>query len=155
MTPLRAASAILCLALLAAAPAAASSVDTGDHELGIVLGEPSGLSYKYWTTWNTAVDFGFAWSFGNDGHVHIHADYLLHNFDFFEDGADNFPLYAGIGGRVRLEDDSRIGLRLVVGAEYILEDTPLTFFFEIAPILDFAPETEASANGGLGLRYLF
>ncbi|MBN1884299.1 MAG: hypothetical protein JW876_02085 [Candidatus Krumholzibacteriota bacterium] len=155
MTNARALALAACLLAIAAAPAAAERIDAGDHEIGVILGEPSGLSYKYWTAWNAAVDFGLAWSFGNDGNVHIHADYLLHNFDFFEDDLENFPLYAGIGGRVRLDDDARIGLRIVVGAEYILEDTPLAFFFEIAPILDFAPETEADVNGGLGLRYVF
>ena len=132
------------------------SVDAGDWEVGIILGEPTGFSTKFWTTWNTAIDFGLAWSFGNDGHVHIHGDYLFHNFDFFEIDEGDLPVYFGIGGRVRLEDDdSRIGLRLSVGIEYILESAPVSFFFELAPIVDFAPETEGNFNGGLGVRYIF
>lgn len=149
-----------CSMIAGASPLSADvpvrEVDMGDWEVGIILGEPTGFSAKYWTTWNTALDFGFAWSFGNEGHVHIHADYLFHNFNFYDVDEGDLPVYFGIGGRVRLEDDdSRVGLRLSFGMEYILDDAPVSFFFELAPIVDFAPETEGSFNGGLGVRYIF
>lgn len=143
-------------ACASAVHAESREIDSGDWEVGILLGEPTGFSAKFWTTWNTAIDFGLAWSFGEDGNVHIHADYIFHNFDFFDVDEGDLPVYFGIGGRVRLEDeDSRIGLRLLVGMEYVLEDHPFTFFLEFAPIVDFAPETESDVNGGLGMRYIF
>jgi hypothetical protein len=138
------------------ASGAIAYVDQGDVEVGLVLGEPTGFSAKFWTTANTAFDIGLAWSFGDGGHFHIHADYLFHNFDFFEVDSGNLPLYFGIGGRARIQDeDSRIGLRVAVGIEYILESHPFSFFFEIAPVVDFAPETDADINGGIGVRYIF
>ena len=131
-------------------------VDAGDMEVGILLGEPTGLSGKLWTTGNTAFDLGVAWSFGDGGHFHLHGDYLFHNFDFFDVDSGSLPIYVGIGGRVRLEDDdSRVGLRVAIGLEYILESNPFGFFFEVAPIIDFLPETEADVNGGIGIRYIF
>jgi hypothetical protein len=131
-------------------------VDAGDMEVGILLGEPTGLSGKYWVTGNTAVDLGLAWSFGDGGHFHLHGDYMFHNFDFFDVDSGSLPIYVGIGGRVRLEDDdSRVGLRVAIGLEYILESNPFSFFFEIAPIVDFLPDTEADVNGGIGVRYIF
>lgn len=131
-------------------------VDAGDMEVGILLGEPTGLSAKLWTTGNTAFDLGVAWSFGDGGNFHIHADYLFHNFDFFDVDTGSLPIYVGIGGRVRLEDDdSRVGLRVALGLEYIMESNPFCFFFEVAPIVDFLPETEADVNGGIGVRYIF
>jgi len=131
-------------------------VDAGDMEVGILLGEPTGLSGKYWVTGNTAVDLGVAWSFGEGGNFHLHGDYLFHNFDFFDVDSGSLPIYVGIGGRVRLEDDdSRVGLRVAIGLEYILESNPFSFFFEVAPIVDFLPETEADVNGGIGVRYIF
>lgn len=139
-----------------AADAQLREIDTGDWEAGIILGEPTGFSTKFWTTWNSAIDLGIAWSFGDDGHVHLHADYLFHNFDIFDIAEGDLPVYFGIGGRVRLEDDdSRVGLRLSVGLEYVPADVPVGFFFELAPIVDFAPETEGNFNGGLGVRYIF
>jgi hypothetical protein len=138
------------------ASGAIAYVDQGDVELGLILGEPTGFSAKFWTTANTAFDLGLAWSFGDGGHFHVHADYLFHNFNFFEVDSGNLPIYFGIGGRARIQDeDSRIGLRVSIGIEYILENNPFSFFFEIAPVVDFAPETEADVNGGIGVRYIF
>jgi hypothetical protein len=38
----------------------------GDHNLGVgfILGEPTALSIKYWTSGNTALDFGLGWGLG-------------------------------------------------------------------------------------------
>jgi hypothetical protein len=146
-----------------AVPAAAADAGSRSWELGVVLGEPTGLSAKYWMSANTALDFGAAWSFGEDGRFHLHADYLFHNFDIFKVDSGSLPLYFGIGGRVRFDEDNnehdndgtRVGLRLVLGLEYLVEAYPMSVFFEIAPIVDIAPETEGSMNGGLGIRYVF
>jgi hypothetical protein len=148
-----------------AAPAAAADVGSRSWELGVILGEPTGLSAKYWTSTNTAIDLGAAWSFGDDGHFHIHGDYLFHNFDIFKVDSGSLPLYFGIGGRVRFENDdphdgddnhgTRVGLRLVLGLEYLVAAYPMSVFFEIAPIVDLVPATEGSMNGGLGIRYVF
>ncbi len=131
-------------------------VDKGDIEVGLILGEPTGFSGKVWTTASTAFDIGLAWSFGDGGHFHVHADYLFHNFGFLDVDSGNLPVYFGIGGRVVIkDDDSRIGLRVSIGLEYILENHPFSFFFEVAPVVDFAPETEADVNGGIGVRFIF
>jgi hypothetical protein len=144
--------------------AAAGGVDNGTLELGVILGEPTGLSAKYWTTTNTALDFGAAWSFGEDGNFHLHCDYLYHNYNIFKVEEGSLPLYFGIGGRVRFENDhsiidghhgTRVGLRLVLGIEYLVAAYPMSVFFEVAPIVDLAPATEGSMNGGLGIRYVF
>ena len=153
----------VAVAVLILAPAGAArademlqGVDAGDFEFGIILGEPTGLSAKFWTSWNMAIDFGAAWSFQNDGHFHIHGDYLFHNFDFIDVDSGSLPVYFGIGARVRLqEDDSRVGIRIPMGLEYIMESYPVGFFLEVVPIVDIAPETEGDVNGGLGVRYIF
>jgi len=157
---------LACLVLTTAGwvlPVAAADVGARTWELGVILGEPTGLSAKYWKTANTAIDFGAAWSFGHDGNFHLHCDYLYHNFNIFEVDQGSLPLYFGIGGRVRFESDdpkddskgTRVGLRLVLGLEYIVADYPMSVFFEVAPIVDVAPKTEGSMNGGLGIRYVF
>lgn len=140
----------------AAAPTLAVEPGAGLWELGVILGEPTGLSAKYWTSRENALDFGAAWSFQRSGQFHFHVDYLFHNYEFFQVDPGSLPIYFGIGGRVRFDgDDNRVGLRLVLGAEYLTSAYPMSVFFEIAPIVDFAPETEADLNGGLGIRYVF
>jgi hypothetical protein len=146
----------LCVAVGPAIATEGGAAKNHTWELGVLLGEPTGFSAKYWTTWETALDFGAAWSFEGKGQFHFHSDYIFHNFNAIKVDQGSLPIYFGIGGRIRLdENDSRLGLRLVVGAEYLFDQYPMSLFFEIAPIVDFAPETEASVNGGLGVRYVF
>ncbi|MDD4857663.1 MAG: hypothetical protein PHD74_06100 [Candidatus Krumholzibacteria bacterium] len=139
-----------------AASAAGAAVDRGAWEVGVLIGEPTGFSAKYWTATNTALDFGAAWSFQGDGQFHFHCDYLFHNYDLIKVDRGSLPVYFGIGGRVRFdENDNRLGLRIAIGAEYLFDEYPMSIFFEVAPIVDFAPETEADLNGGIGIRYVF
>jgi hypothetical protein len=120
-------------------------------ELGIILGEPTGLSLKMWQSDNTAIDAAVAWSFGDSGSVHLHADYLRHNWLDVDTGGLAF--YYGLGARARFSDDnSRFGARIPVGLQYLFPDTRLTMFFEVAPTLDLAPETSFGVNGGIGVR---
>lgn len=119
-------------------------------ELGVILGEPTGISLKAWQSNTTAFDLGVAWSFARNGSVHVHGDYLRHKWLDAEAGA--LALYYGLGARVKLADDPRLGARIPVGLQYMVPDTRLSVFFEIAPLLDLIPETTFDVNGGLGLR---
>jgi hypothetical protein len=119
-------------------------------ELGIILGEPTGISLKAWQSDVTAFDAGIAWSFGDNGSLHLHGDYLRHNWLDVESGS--LALYYGLGARLQLADDPRLGARIPVGLQYNIPDTRLTTFFEVAPLLDLVPETEFDVNGGIRLR---
>ena len=44
--------------------------------LGVMIGEPTGISGKYWLSPANAIDFAVAWSFANDANFHLHTDYL-------------------------------------------------------------------------------
>jgi hypothetical protein len=124
--------------------------------LGIVIGEPTGLSFKQWMTSGTALDAAAAWSFEKEGAFHVHVDYLVHQPGLAEADVGRVLLYAGIGGRVKAEeDDSRIGVRIPLGVDYVLAGPPLDVFFEVAPVLDVAPKTAFRINGGIGVRYYF
>ncbi|MDX1700148.1 MAG: hypothetical protein R3250_05985 [Melioribacteraceae bacterium] len=121
--------------------------------IGIIIGEPTGISLKNWTSQNTALDAGVAWAFGRKGALHIHADYLIHEFEMIETKHGQLPVYYGIGGRVLLASDFRVGVRGVIGLSYLLEEIPLDVFLEIVPIFDLVPRTDLSFNAGIGLRY--
>ena len=123
--------------------------------LGIILGEPTGISFKNWIGSRTAIDSGVAWSFGNNDSLHLHADYLVHDFNFFKIKKGKLALYYGIGGRVKTEKKSRIGVRIPIGISYIFENAPLDIFLELAPLLDLVPSTEFGLTGGVGIRYYF
>ena len=134
----------------------AQSSGTG---LGIMLGEPTGVNLKSWISQSSAFDVGLAWSFTHEGSMHIHADYLYHNYNLIN---SNIPFYVGIGGRIKLhnsedksESDARIGVRVPIGLDFFVRDIPIDIFVEIAPIVDLSPSTEATVNGGVGFRYFF
>ena len=68
--------------LLILANSASVSQDRG-FGLGIIVGEPTGVSMKGWLTATTAVDGGLAWSFVKGTSFHIHADYPSKVSGFF------------------------------------------------------------------------
>lgn len=152
MTGHRSALLLILGILLAAAPLHAQRDGYG---LGIILGEPTGFSFKGWTGARSAIDAGLAWSFLHETTFHVHVDYLLHTTDMTK--REDVPAYYGIGGRIKTggHGEDRIGLRLVGGLVYFLPDSPMDLFAEISPILDFAPETDFQINGGIGIRYYF
>ena len=107
--------------------------------VGIILGEPTGLSAKMWTGEITAFDAAAAWSFGDEGALHLNADMLFHNYGLINQA---FPVYYGLGARVKLAEDLRIGLRVPVGIAYQIPNTPLDAFLEIVPVLDLIPDVD-------------
>ncbi|MEX1213353.1 MAG: hypothetical protein WEA36_10955 [Balneolaceae bacterium] len=123
-----------------------------NSELGIIVGEPTGISAKFWTGNNTAFDLGLAWSFSGQGSMHIHSSYLIHKT--IENNPD-LALYYGIGARLLMESDPKVGARVPLGLQYLIPDSRLSLFFELAPMLNLIPETDFDVNGGLGLRYFF
>ena len=125
----------------------------GNFGVGIIVGEPTGLSAKVWTSGSTAFDAAVAWSFANEGALHIHADYLWHNFNAFSQAV---PLYYGIGGRIKFRsDDVRLGVRIPVGVAYKIPSSPLDIFLEIVPLLNLTPSTSFTLNAAIGARFYF
>ncbi len=123
--------------------------------LGIILGEPTGLSGKAWTSSTNAIDAGLAWSFRGKGFFHVHADYLWHFPDAIR-SSERFVPYAGVGGRFgAAKSDGIFGIRIVGGLAFWPRGVPLDVFVEFAPILDLIPATEMRANGGIGARFYF
>ena len=159
-------AALVTLALIGANSLNAEPVrvnrDSGAHPnmtdrlgLGAMLGEPSGLSGKYWTGPRTAIDGGVAWSTNANNDFHLHMDYLIHDFRSLSVEKGSLPLYYGIGGRIKFDNETRLGVRAPVGLAYMFANSPLDLFVEIAPILDLAPATELEFNGAFGIRYFF
>jgi hypothetical protein len=122
---------------------------------GIIAGEPTGLSFKYWLSENTALDAGLAWSFLDENAVQIQADYLIHNFSLIKISEGKLPFYFGIGGRLKFSNDLILGVRVPLGLAYIFNNEPIDIFFEVVPILDILPETDFTISIAIGGRYFF
>jgi len=125
--------------------------------LGVIVGEPTGVSAKYWMSSVTAIDAALAWSFVDQGALHIHADYLFHNFHLITfETRGTWPVYYGIGARLKFGDeDTKLAIRIPVGAEYLFSDAPVDIFLEVVPMLELIPKTKFQFNAALGARYFF
>jgi hypothetical protein len=161
------------------------SAQKAEFGVGIILGEPTGISIKQWMNetvdiegtvqhigslarswWSTkslwlprknAWDAAIAWSLFNKGHLHLHGDYLWHDYTIFPPELGIMPLYYGIGGRFRFGSGERvrIGIRGVLGINYLFEQLPVDAFLEFVPVFDLLPKTELEISAAIGVRYYF
>lgn len=128
--------------------------------LGLMAGDPSGLSFKIWTSPRVAVDAGLGYSvFWYGQALHFHGDVLWHSRSLVQPEDGYLPLYIGLGGRVKLsnlDNKMRAGIRVPFGAEYVFNAVPLGLFLEIVPVFDLVPGTDyLGANSSVGFRYYF
>lgn len=141
------------LLLLGLSLPSSAHAQTQDFSIGAIIGEPTGLTAKLWLDNRTAIQGSAAWSFRQERAVHIHGDFLFHHNYSDRVSRGTLHLYYGIGGRIKDTAEARIGVRVPLGMNYQFANTPLTFFGEIAPLLDITPATEMDINAAFGLRF--
>lgn len=134
---------------------AAAAGKANSFGVGFIAGEPTGVSAKLWLDGTRAIDMAAAWSLVDEEALHLHADYVLHDFSPIHVDRGQLPLYYGIGGRVKFADDARLGMRGVFGLNYIFDGPPLDAFIEIVPLLDLVPGTDLNFNASFGMRFFF
>lgn len=125
---------------------------------GLIIGEPTGASLKYYLSEKTAIDGAIGWGFHHETDLHLHGDYLWHFNDLFPSVSEgHLSLYVGVGARVKFRDndDDRVGIRVPVGLSYMLENVPVDGFVEVAPVIDFTPSTRGGFTAGIGARFWF
>jgi len=144
--------------------------------LGLELGEPSGLSGKYFLSDNGALDFGlgaiYSHYYYGDG-VHLYGDFLWHPISLTHAEAFELPLY--IGGGLRFwsfeycdpqicYDGSAVGIRVPIGISFDFNNAPLDIFIQLVPVIDFLngdyydryrDRTHIGIDLSVGIRYWF
>ena len=125
--------------------------------LGVMAGDPTGLTVKYMIDAKTAIDAAIGWKTSGDNEFYISSDYLFHLYDLIKIPKGVSPLYFGGGLRFieRDKKDNKFGIRIPVGVEYLFLNNSLGAFGEIVPILDLTPDTEFNLEFGFGIRYFF
>lgn len=149
------AALILATLLVTLSPAAAEEKRFG---LGLIVGEPTGLSANYLLGQDNAIDLAVAWNVSGNNDFVLHADYLWYRHDFFQAGQAKMPLYYGVGGRMVFRDNKsdKFGIRVPIGVSYRFADNEsLELFGEIVPILDLTPSMKLDLNVGIGGRIYF
>ncbi len=123
--------------------------------VGLMVGEPTGFTFKWWQDESTAVNAATGWSLG-DGHFYAHGDYVWHRVIEDEKLGGSAPVYYGIGVRLLLGDGKdNVGVRIPLGLNYTFENGRFDVFVEIAPIFNVIPETAFDLSGGVGARFYF
>jgi hypothetical protein len=157
--------ASLATLVLAAAPAHAQGEDKGTFGLGLIVGEPFGVSARLYLKDDQAVQAAIGSAFVGGG-LQVHADYCLHPWILEERDTFVLPVYLGPGLRAiqyyggRNEDDFyAVGLRAVIGIVFDFKNVPLDAFLEVAGVVEYAfKDGEGfglTLNGGAGVRYYF
>ena len=147
-----------------AAPAAAQE-EKGVFGLGLIIGEPTGISAKYYLGDDTAIDAAAGGAVIGRG-IQVHGDFLWHPWVLEQQESFVLPLYLGPGVRLLSRDEGggqdahfRIGLRAVVGLLFDFTSIPLDVFAEIAGVADYrtidGDHFGLDINAGAGARYYF
>lgn len=153
------------LLLLASAPARADA--GGDFGLGLIIGDPTGLSGKGFVSETNAIDFAVGFAFIDGDHLHLHADYLWH-FDIKRWSSAQLDLHLGVGpklgmhfgndgnGNGRNDNDwVGIGARGPFGLTMRFLEAPFDIFVEIAAGLWIVPDPNFDLDAAIGGRFWF
>lgn len=142
---------------LAAVSVQANPVLQNQWGVGVIAGEPTGLSVKKWLSEDRALDAAVAWSFEGNSSLHLHATYLFHDFELIQVERGAMPLYIGVGMRYKERSgrSDRLGVRTPVGVAYHFADNPIEVFAEVAPIFDFISGSRVVISGSIGFRFYF
>ncbi|TKJ43751.1 hypothetical protein CEE36_03430 [candidate division TA06 bacterium B3_TA06] len=152
-------SMLLLIALAGAAQAAHAS--HGDVGIGLQLGEPTGITGKFWLGGNNAVDATIGWNIISDRFT-LQAGYLYHFPLDVPTGA--LAAYVGVGGLLGgggyhpdhphyPEAYILLAGRIPLGLEYIY--SPVSFYAELDPLIVLLPEVKLGFGGGIGFRFYF
>jgi hypothetical protein len=127
--------------------------------VGVIVGDPTGISAKIWTTSTNALQFALARQTRDQfpgTRVSFCGDYLWHSFDALHT-IHRFPVFYGIGGIIASGGgtDPALGVRGVVGIDWLSRQSPLHVFLHIVPVLALAPPTEIGLEARIGGRFFF
>lgn len=141
--------ALLATALAVPAQAAPPPTHPG---VGVVLGEPTGGTLRWFLSANRSLDFGVGYS----GDAALWLDHAWHAWDL----SPRFPkgegdLWVSAGGRLEFAKDTEFGVRTLVGLSYWFPGRPVELFGYAGPVFRMAPDGGVDADGGVGVRFYF
>jgi hypothetical protein len=162
---------LLAAAAAALAPGAAHAegnergTDKGVLGIGIILGEPVGLTARLYLKDDQAIQAAVGSAFIGGG-LQASGDYVFHPYILQDRDSLTMPFYVGPG--VRLIDYTNgaggksyfaSGLRAVAGLLFDFKTVPLDAFVEVAGVLEYRFQGGGGANvtlnAGAGIRYYF
>lgn len=161
-------SVLLCLALSTflslSAPASDAHAQDENFGLGIILGDPNGVSMKGMLNSGMAIDGAVGFSVLEGDYLHAHVDFL------WQTGLSEFDrafmlLHYGVGPKLAAFDGNDgpggdgdgiwIGARAPVGLTFVFRRVPMDLFMEVAAGLWIIEDTDFDIDAAIGTRYWF
>jgi hypothetical protein len=138
--------------------------EKGTLGVGIILGEPTGVSVKLYLKDDQAIQAAAGSAFIGGG-LSVHADYVFHPFILQDRESFTLPFYVGPGVRA-IEYSTgggmsyfALGVRVVGGMLFDFKTIPLDTFIEVAPVFEYGFQSNKGAGVALnvdaGIRYYF
>ena len=124
--------------------------------IGVVLGEPTGFSFKIQKDKNFVFDSGLSFN-TKDNYVFLNFDFLKYDYTKItsKEITGKFPIFYGLGLKFEnTKKETEVGLRFIGGIEYIFADIPFNIFIKISPTLNLISETSLEIAPSLGVRYI-
>lgn len=139
--------------------------------IGIVVGSPTGITGKWVAGKSIAFDAAVGIGFGED--LHVHADWLYEGDSLLDEEGASLRWFAGVGGRLELDDDDDgrgngndededddedidLGPRVPVGLELRFASVKsLELFAEVALGIEVIDDPGLTIDGGIGGRWFF
>ena len=135
----------------------------GDLGLGLMVGEPTGVSGQFNVSGpalgiaklGTALNAAVGLDLLDDGDLYVHLDYILLVDNLVSGGSVNLPFYVGLGGFVVAKDNAKAGARVPFGLQLDFKSAPVHLFAEIVLRLKLIDDVDVGVAGALGFRYFF
>lgn len=149
-------SVMICLLFATGSVASAE-----DFAVGVILGDPTGLSGKVKLNERHSIDGALAFSSGKHSGAQIHADYIWDRARSWGTTEGPLNMYYGLGGRLISYNDDRnsskisIGPRGSLGLDFNINNPNIEFFGELALVLEVVPSITADLDAGIGARIRF
>lgn len=128
-----------------------------EFSLGVVLGEPTGLSIKISQTKTLAHDIALNFNTA-DNYLYLSWDVLKYDYTKItsKELSGSFPIFYGLGLRaINTNEELHLAIRFVLGLEYIFSDIPFNIFVKLAPTINLVPHTRVGIAPAIGIRYIF
>jgi hypothetical protein len=146
-------AAVLAVGLAPTSPARA---DGGPFGVGLVVGEPTGVTGAYHLSERLRIDAALGIDLFDDNVLYVHADLLFVLPDLLSSGTASLRPYLGPGAFVvEAGGDVGLGGRGPIGLSLELRRAPVEIFLELALSVLLVPDVHGDIGGALGFRYYF
>ncbi len=159
--------AVVAVVLLLLAAASNDARAQNRFGAGFMFGDPTGIAWKYRFSRTNTLDGGLG--FSPFDRYRIHVDYLWNSYPFHE---NQLYLYYGVGAAIGFgragyvfvdqrngyfysNEEMGFAARVPVGLGYLIPQSPIEIFLEVAPLMIFTPTTDVGVDVGLGGRVYF